>query len=340
MHHPTSHTRASAFPALGLAPVVRFVFGRSFAARIEAARNVGGLVVQNPSIQRDHLTSRGGRRQYKRALAPASAVIAALAFSSPSFAADLIRCPDWASYVPKAAPIALRTSAPAESFDTRIARAIETADASSPGKSQALSATHPSASKKTATLPNGAGGCKTYTVRAGDTLAKISARELGDSKRYPELLAANSAKVKSPETLRIGTVLTIPCATPEQAALAASQQKRAPWWKAKSEAGASANAAAAKSAPEAVVKPAPKPLPRWSAKKGEYLSDVLKRWGKKAGYTVILDGPAEWKLGVKFAEVGTFEEVIQQLVKGFARDGLPPSVRIHSNKVLKIGASS
>jgi hypothetical protein len=176
-------------------------------------------------------------------------------------------------------------------------------------------------------------------VRAGDTLSKIAARELGDSKRHSELIAANSATVKSAETLRIGTVLTIPCATPAQAALATAQQKSAPWWKAQPKVNASPKATAV-SAPEVALKPAPKPLPRWSAKQGEYLSDVLKRWGKKAGYTVILDGPAEWKLGVKFSEVGTFEDVIQQLVKGFARDGLPPSVRIHSNKVLKIGASS
>jgi hypothetical protein len=334
-HHP----RNKAFAAPSVTGVRPF-FARSFVGRIEAARNAGLEIEHILGIQRDHLTSRGGRKIRGRALAPASAVIAALAFSSPSFAADLIVCPDWKSYVPKSAPIALRTSAPAESFESRIARALETADTSSSGKRQPLSATHPPAQTKDATLNNGAGGCKTYKVRAGDTLGKIAARELGDSKRYPELLAANSSKVKSPETLRIGTVLTIPCATPEQAALAASQQKRAPWWKAKSGAETSAKAVPAKPAPEAVVKPAPVPLPRWTAKKGEYLSDVLKRWGKKAGYTVILDGPAEWKLGVKFSEVGTFEDVIQQLVKGFARDGLPPSVRIHSNKVLKIGASS
>jgi LysM repeat protein len=277
----------------------------------------------------------------KRALAPVSAVIAALAFSSPSFAADLIVCPDWKSYVPKSAPIALRTSAPAESFETRIARAIETADTSSSGKRQPLSATHPSATAKPATLTNGAGGCKTYTVRAGDTLSKIAARELGDSKRHLELLAANSATVKSAETLRIGTVLTIPCAASSQLAAATAPQKRQPWWKAQpTDTAKAVNESTVKTTPEVVLKPEPKPLPRWTAKKGEYLSDVLKRWGKKAGYTVILDGPAEWKLGVKFSEVGTFEDVIQQLVKGFARDGLPPSVRIHSNKVLKIGASS
>ena len=341
MHRLSSHTRASAFPALGLAPVVRFVFGRSFAGRIEAARNVGNWAVHIPSIQRGSLTSRGDLRYKTRALASASAVIATLASSSPSFSADLIVCPDWRSYVPKSAPIALRTSAPAESFETRIARAIETADTSSPGKRQPLSAMHPPAQTNAATLKSGAGGCKTYTVRAGDTLGKIAARELGASKRYPELLAANKDKVKSAETLRIGTALAIPCAESDQLTVLAASQKRQHWWKAKpTENKTTVKEAAAKATPEVVLKPAPKPLPRWSAKQGEYLSDVLKRWGKTAGYTVILDGPAGWKRGVRFSEVGTFEDVIQQLVKGFARDGLPPSVRIHSNKVLKIGASS
>ena len=319
---------------------VRFLFERSFAGRIEAARNAGMEIEHIPGIQRGSLTSRGDLRYKKRALAWAYAATAALAFSSPVAAMELLQCPDWRSYVPKSAPIALRTSAPAESFETRIARAIETADTSSPGKRQPKSATRPSAKTKAATLKNGAGGCKTYTVRAGDTLGKIAARELGDSTRHPELLAANSAKVKSAETLQVGTVLTIPCAAGTSTASAISQ-KRAPWWAAKPAASdKTAAETVAKAAPDAVLKPAPKPLPRWSAQKGQYLSDVLKRWGKKAGYTVIIDGPAEWKLGVQFSEVGTFEDVIQQLVRGFARDGLPPSVRIHSNKVLKVGASS
>ena len=61
MHVPIIHTRAFAFPALGLAPV-RFVFGRSFAGRIEVVRNAGGWVVHIPSIQRGNLTSRGDLR--------------------------------------------------------------------------------------------------------------------------------------------------------------------------------------------------------------------------------------------------------------------------------------
>ena len=61
MHISASHTRAFAFPALGLAPV-RFVFGRSFAEWIEVARNAGSWVVHIPSIQRGSLTSRGDLR--------------------------------------------------------------------------------------------------------------------------------------------------------------------------------------------------------------------------------------------------------------------------------------
>lgn len=312
----------------------------SLAGTIEGVRDAVCIGSHNQSIQRGRFCSNGDLRHDKRALAPATTVIAALAFSFPASAMDLIQCPDWQSYLPKSTPIALRTSAPAESFESRIARAIATADTSSSGKRQPLSATHSFAHQKTSTRPRGAGRCKTYTVRAGDTLGKIAARELGNSARHPELLAANAGKVKSAETLRVGTVLTIPCAAPEQAMLAASPQKRRPWWKANSKTNAEVQVAAADPAAVAAPKPTPAPLPHWTAKKGEHLSDVLTRWGKKAGYNVIVDGPAEWKLGVRFAEVGSFENVVEQLVKGFARDGLPPSVRIHSNKVLKIGASS
>jgi hypothetical protein len=132
--------------------------------------------------------------------------------------------------------------------------------------------------------------------------------------------------------LQIGTVITIPCEA------SGEQKKATPWWARKSETNKTVSTQPVKAEPAVIEQPA-KPLPKWTAKKGEYLSDVLKRWGKKAGYTVIVDGPAEWKLGVRFSEAGTFEEIIQELVKGFARDGIPPSVRVHSNKVIKVGAS-
>ena len=42
--------------------------------------------------------------------------------------------------------------------------------------------------------------------------------------------------------------------------------------------------------PRAIVAPTePPPLPVWTAKRGEFLIDVLTRWGKTAGYIVISD---------------------------------------------------
>jgi LysM repeat protein len=307
---------------------------------VNATCVAGEREVQNPSIQRSRLSLRGGLSVKGRALASVFTMFAALAITTPATAMELIQCPGWQDLVPKSSPINLRTSAPSESFETRIARAIETADASSSGKSQPKSALRPSAKVPQDALPKIAGGCKSYTVRAGDTLGKIAARALGSAARHGELLAANSDKVKSATSLQVGTVLQIPCSAEQLAAKKAAEPKRKPWGRRKPVAAPKATEKPASKIVEAAPKPAPKPLPRWSAKKGEYLSDVIKRWGKKNGYTVIVDGPAEWKLGVKFSEVGTFEEVVQQLIKGFARDGLPPSVRIHSNKVLKIGAGT
>lgn len=49
---------------------------------------------------------------------------------------------------------------------------------------------------------------KTYTVRAGDTLSKIAASQLGDYKRWPEIARLNS--IRDPKNLRVGQVLKLP----------------------------------------------------------------------------------------------------------------------------------
>lgn len=50
----------------------------------------------------------------------------------------------------------------------------------------------------------------TYTVKAGDTLNRIAKRELGSYNRWREIYHANLDKIKNPNLLKIGTVLTIP----------------------------------------------------------------------------------------------------------------------------------
>lgn len=49
---------------------------------------------------------------------------------------------------------------------------------------------------------------RTYTVKAGDTLLSIAARELGSATRYTELAALND--IRDPRRLRPGQVLRLP----------------------------------------------------------------------------------------------------------------------------------
>ncbi len=51
---------------------------------------------------------------------------------------------------------------------------------------------------------------RTYTVKAGDNLMRISASQLGDAKRYNEILELNKDTLKSASALKIGMTLKIP----------------------------------------------------------------------------------------------------------------------------------
>ena len=56
----------------------------------------------------------------------------------------------------------------------------------------------------------GAGAGRSYTVKTGDTLNRIAKRELGSYDRWQEIYQANKDKIKNPDDLRVGMVLTIP----------------------------------------------------------------------------------------------------------------------------------
>jgi len=49
-----------------------------------------------------------------------------------------------------------------------------------------------------------------YTVRRGDTLARLAARAYGDPAAWPRLLAANSDQLADPDAIFPGQVLHIP----------------------------------------------------------------------------------------------------------------------------------
>ena len=55
-----------------------------------------------------------------------------------------------------------------------------------------------------------AGGGKTYTVKAGDTLSKIAKDHLGDANAYMEIFNANKDQLSDPDKIKPGQVLKIP----------------------------------------------------------------------------------------------------------------------------------
>src|SRR5919199_4947724 len=51
---------------------------------------------------------------------------------------------------------------------------------------------------------------KTYTVVSGDTLSKIAKREYGDAEKWHAIYQANRDKIKNPDLIYPGQVLTLP----------------------------------------------------------------------------------------------------------------------------------
>ena len=56
----------------------------------------------------------------------------------------------------------------------------------------------------------GASGTRTYTVKPGDTLSKISKEFYGDPNRYQKIFEANRDKLENPDKIRAGQELSIP----------------------------------------------------------------------------------------------------------------------------------
>jgi nucleoid-associated protein YgaU len=55
-------------------------------------------------------------------------------------------------------------------------------------------------------------GGQVYTVKAGDTLSKISKQYYGDPNEYMRIFYANRDKLKDPDKIQVGQQLTIPSA--------------------------------------------------------------------------------------------------------------------------------
>lgn len=194
-----------------------------------------------------------------------------------------------------------------------------------------------------------------HVVAAGDTLGQISSDELGTAKRWREITALNPGL--KPSSLRIGTVLKLPCsesagdgageggAGPPPARATLLDRVRRVLSKPETRtpetgpSGSATRAEARAAAPQAAAEeePALPPPPVWTAAQGEFLSDVLTRWGTQAGWTVIVDTTDAWRLAVEFRAEAAFDAAVAELIRGMGHDGRPPRVRLYPNNVLRLG---
>ena len=248
----------------------------------------------------------------------------------PAQAAELIRCPDAASLM--AAEVRI-SRAPKADFASLVAQPM--APATVPGVGTVstspldpmglLGSSSAQASTRERTAPaspsaSAPSSC-TYTVRAGDTLGAIAARQLGSANSWTELQTANPQL--KPNALRPGQTIAVPC----NASAASVRTLMSP---------------AIPAATKPTVEPTPPapPLPVWTAKSGEYFSDVVKRWGKAEGYNVLFATTADWRLAVPVREQGRLEDVLDKLAKGLSSNGRPPFIQLFPNKVIRIGGGA
>ena len=57
---------------------------------------------------------------------------------------------------------------------------------------------------------SGGAGARTYTVKSGDTLSRISKEHLGDANAYMKIFEANRDQLSDPDKIKPGQVLKIP----------------------------------------------------------------------------------------------------------------------------------
>ena len=153
----------------------------------------------------------------------------------------------------------------------------------------------------------------TYTIVAGDTLSRIAAVRLGNAARWKEIAALNQSTISNVNALRVGTAIRLPCA------------------------GSKVGQGAVHIPVAASALPTPAPIPRWTARKGESFLVAVQRWARAAGYTVVVATNEDWTFAVDVNEEGSFRDVLQRVVRGFAAQGTAPAVQVFSNNVVKIG---
>ncbi len=186
-----------------------------------------------------------------------------------------------------------------------------------------------------------AANCVRHSIRAGDTLGKLARNYLGNAARHPEITAANPKAAANANRLRVGDVLKIGCEKPDTARRPqTAPEEKKPGFLASLFGGNRKKETAGKAPDPAVevVRPKPK-TPVWKAARGEYLIDVLERWGEAADYQVIVEDRGDWQFEVPFEIEGTLRLALREVIKGFGSGPEAPLLVVHANRVVRIGAA-
>ena len=143
--------------------------------------------------------------------------------------------------------------------------------------------------------------------------------------------------------MQVGAKLIISC--PKRQTQSQATQEHEPGWlsrlfggtsKAETESPAT-ETEAGRSAPEIVRQP--HRVPVWKAEKGEFLIDVLERWGKAADYDVIIEDRGDWRFRVPFKVEGPHKIALQEVIKGFGSGPSAPLLVVYANRVIRVGAA-
>ena len=226
----------------------------------------------------------------------------------------LIRCPDWQH------PTTVLSVTAAVKPDTS-PRAAQTA-----------------AAKPAAPTPDQ--DCRRHTIQAGETLGKIARKYLGNSARHLEIAALNPETAANPKNLQVGTELIISC--PKQRQPQSTRNEGPGFWNrlfgGRSKADTPSSETKAGSSTPEIVR-SPHKVPVWKAEKGEYLIDVLERWGRAANHEIIIEDRGDWRFRVPFKVEGPLKIALQEVIKGFGSGPSAPLLVVYANRVIRVGAA-
>ena len=294
----------------------------------------------------------------------------------PASAQDLIRCPDWRSLVaPAVLRTASDRAAPGE-FDAKLqqARAAESRNVSprptgsvaggddgrrhprgdvactytirSGDTYGAIAARHLRTSKRWPELARANPGVDPTRLRVGAVInlpctggAAQAKKQAAPSSKPGAPLAGTGFLARlsgqtGPAAVNTGKKAGSGGGATRTTAAAHSKTKKTGTG-AKTKAAGKTQAKAQAAAP--AKPPAPPPLPVWTARAGEDFEVVLNRWGKAAGYRVVVGTTDAWTISVPVRIQSNFESAVGQLVRGLGSDGKAPPVRIYRNRVVRLG---